>query len=30
MPIYKYEKRSTWYVKLSYIDKFGERRYKTK
>lgn len=30
MPVYKDDKRNTWYVKLSYIDKFGERRYKTK
>lgn len=29
MPVYK-AKNNTWYVKTSYIDKFGERRYKTK
>lgn len=30
MPVYKDEERRTWYVKLSYIDKFGSRKYHTK
>lgn len=30
MPYYKDAKQGTWYVKLSYIDKFGDRQYKTK
>lgn len=30
MAIYKDEVRGTWYVNTSYIDKFGERKYKTK
>ncbi|MHC0552083.1 hypothetical protein [Salinicoccus sp. CNSTN-B1] len=30
MPIYKNKSRKTYYVSLSYIDKFGERRYHKK
>ncbi|GAA3722853.1 tyrosine-type recombinase/integrase [Salinicoccus jeotgali] len=30
MPIYKDESRKTYYVSLSYMDKFGERRYHKK
>lgn len=30
MAVYKDEKRNTWYVNTSYIDKFGVRKYKTK
>src|SRR5699024_11325472 len=30
MPIYKDNQRNTYYVSLSYIDKFGERKYHKK